>query len=808
VLLWFNDLRYAARSLTNSPILSFAVIILLSLGIGLNAVLFSVADAILLHPLSYPEPDRLVILHWEQYPKRAQGDISANAYFQVRKQAHSLAEVAALYPLQVGVDLSSNGRSTYSTALSVSSDFFVVLQAKPMFGQDLSSEGQLPQAAAVLSYNTWVRDMDKSPNILGKIIRVNGVIYHVAGVMPEGFRSFPNADVWLSLKLDASSANLGNDYRVIARVRDGYSLEQVRQELRSISEREQLGFSSSLHSLLSCEPLLDYISRDVKPGLMVLFAAAVVVLLVACLNVAMLVTVRSIARTQEVAIRVALGSPRYRIVRIFFLESVLHAIAGGIFGAILAKESLRYVVYYLPAALQSGAPIRMNLTVLVFAALISALTALIFGIGPAFKISRTDVNELLKNASQAIPASHGHKVAGRFLVAGQAALTMVLLNTFFLLLHSFLQLHSISPGFNPNHVWVEQVLFYGERGRSPEMNSQLIEELLAKIRGAPGVESASSTTSLPLEKGLNLPVYPGSSLQATEHGAEYQIVSPGYFRTLSIAVLEGRDFTQKDESSSKPVAIVNQTLANQWWPGRTAVGQFTNVSPEAGPQLADQPREVIGVVADIRSSGLDRPPAPTVFIPVRQASQGLLTFVNRIFLTSIIVRTNRGAEILKIFQSIAPGENMGFALAGSRPLNAVLASSLQRPRFYAMLTSVFSSLALILTVIGVYGVVKYHSGMRARELGLRMVLGANRRMLVALLTIQGLKPVLYGTAIGMAGAFAGENLLRVLLYNFTRQPIAVIFISAALFVGATALTCYISGLRVVLIEPGDLFKAE
>ena len=515
---------------------------------------------------------------------------------------------------------------------------------------------------------------------------------------------------------------------------------------------------------------------------------------------------RSVARTQEVAIRIALGSPRYRIVRIFFLESVLLAVLGGLLGIILAKESLRFAAYFVPLALQTGAPIRIDLKVLVFTALVSTATALVFGLGPALKMSRSDTNELLKTASRGITASPGRAGTGRLLIAGQAALTIVLLTGSFLLLQSFLRLQAVPPGFDPNRVWIGQILLGAGNSRNEASNPARLERILALIGKVPSVEAVSSTTSLPLEKGLNLPIYPADAPEKVEHTAEFQIISPEYFRALRIPIRTGRDFTASDGSVNMPVAIVNQTLAARWWPDSSPIGRFVRVSNETGPQLADQPRRIVAVVSDIHASGLDRPTPPTIFIPAKQAPDGIREFVNRLFLTSIVVRAPGESNILKVFPSIVESVDSGLPLASLRPLDLALASSLERPRFYAMLTSAFGMLALLLTAVGVYAVLRYHSEMRTSEMGLRMLLGANRLDVAGMLIVQGLKPVLFGAVLGIAGALFMEKLLGGMLYNLTILPVGIVLASAVALTIASGIACALSSLRVALIEPSDVIK--
>jgi predicted permease len=811
VWLLVQDLQYAARCLCKSRLLTFVAIILLCLGIGLNAVIFSVVDAVILEPLQYPDAGRLIILHWQQKKEPARGDVSARAYFKVKQQAHSLEHVAAVYPSRIGVNLSSGPSTAYARALPVSEDFFAALSVAPVLGRDLEPEGWESgrQGGAILSYDLWTKEMGASPNVLGQEIRINGTAYKVAGVMPAGFHSFPQADIWLSLQLTPHTANLGNDYRVIARIRDGYTIDQVRQDLKSISQREQLTMlPAGSPSVLSCERLKDYVAADAKPAATVLFVAAVFVLLVACLNVAMLVTVHSVTRTQEVGIRIALGAPRARIARLFFLESFLLALLGGVSGAILAKESLRFMDYIVPRVLHTASPLQINLRVLLFTALISTLAALISGSGPTMKIWRANVNELLKTTSGALMPSPGRARTGRLLVATQAALSTVLLSGSFLLLGNLLHLQAVPPGFEPDHVVVAQVLLGAEK-RSREISAAgVLDHVFTQIREVPFVESVSSTTTLPLERGLNLPVRSGDDAKKIEHAAEYQIVSPEYFRCMRIPIRAGRDFSHADEATSLPVTIINETLANKWWPGGGAVGQSLDISAEAGQQLSDRPRKIVGVVRDIHATGLDRPAAPTVFVPAKQAPDGILAFVNGLFLTSIVVRTVPEGDASGNFHSALAGLDKELAVASVRPLYQVVASSLEQPRFNARLSLLFSFLALLLTAVGVHGVLTHHSEIRARELTLRMVLGANRWQVVYLLMMQGLKPVLGGTAIGVVCALFLRGVVASVLYNPAQPSAAPIFGSAVVLNTVAGLACSLSSLRAASSEPGGVLKCE
>jgi putative ABC transport system permease protein len=804
---FLQDVIFSFRSLRRNCRFTCVAVFTLALGIAGNTAVFSVTNATLLRPLPYPEPNRLVILHW-----LSQGDISAAAFFMVKNHTHSFSFISALYPVDVGVNIAATGPPQYVKALSVSKDFFPTLGILPVMGNTFQDELDRPNTPrmAVLSYRLWTRLFDKDPSAIGGDLRVNGQTHRIIGIMPREFSFYPEADIWLPLQLSSSSADPGSDYMVIGRLADGISRQQAQHELDQLAREYPLTYlPSGPRGTLVVRGLQDFLVDSEREGLAILFAAVALVFLIACTNVAVLVLVRATANTQALAIRVAFGPGKGCLIRLLLTENLLLSVTGGLLGLILAKESFPLILSLWPADLPLSASLRVDGRVLLFTFAVSVLSPLLFGLAPALKLSRVNIVQALARTSRTASASTEQVRTLGLLVFGQMALCVMLLVGTMLLLKSLFNLYAVPLGFDPEHLVVAQVSLAGDRYRTTISSAHLVDQIVEQLRALPGVDSVSAVNGLPLESGLNLPIYPSDRPQVLDHAVEYRPVTPGYFSTLRIPLRTGRGFFASDNAGTAPVAIINETMAHRWWPGASAIGHFVNLSDELGSQFADAPRQIVGVVSDIHEKGPSLPPPPTIFVPTGQTPDNLTAFSNKVFLTSIAVRVFPRIDLSNQIRSAIQSVDPTLPVASLRLFSQVVDKSLATQRFVILLTAAFSSFALLLTAIGIHGLLGYQVRLRTREIAVRLALGGSRAR-VGRMVIQRLaKLVSFAFLVGLAGSLILRNLLGGLLYNVHGGDWTVVIVSTGLLLGLVAtLVSLLTAIRAASIEPMAVLRDE
>lgn len=780
---FIQDLSFSFRSLRRSPGFTSIAVLTLTLGIAGNTVLFAVINSTMLRPLPYPKPDRLMILRWQD-----QGDVSAPAFFLVKNQAHSFSSLAALYPVEVGANISGKGSPQYVKSLSVSKEFFSTLGVLPEIGRSFSDEEDQPNApgTAVLSFGLWTEMFNRDPSALGHELSVNGTSFKIIGIMPRGFRSYPEADIWLPLRLSAGSADPGNNYRMIGRLAPGTSRQQAQFELDRLSRQYQLTYAPSAEKeTLVARELQSFLVDKERGGMAIFFAAVAFLFLIACTNVAVLILVRAAANTQTIALRIALGSSKGRLLLSLSTESLLLSLASGLLGLILAKESLPLLLWLWPADVALSAKLSIDGHVALFTLAVAVFSPLFFGLAPALKLSRVNLAQVLAHASRTASASAEQVRAVRLLVMGQMALTVMLLAGTMLLVKSLLNLYSVPLGFSdPKHLQVAQVSLTGTRYNTTAAANHLLEQIDQQLGVSPGVDAVAAVEGLPLENGLNLPLHPLEMPQSVDHADEYRPVTPDYFRTLSVPLRSGRFFLAADTSGSAPVAIVNETLARRWWPDGSAIGRYLRVDEELGPQPADVPRKIVGVVADIHEKGPGMPAPPTMFVPMSQTPDNITAFFNKVFLTSIVVHSAHKVDsdqVRKAIQSVDPD----LPLASFQPFAQFVDRSLSNLRFITLITTVFSAFALVLTAVGIHGLLSYQARLRTREIAVRMAVGASRGHIIRMVAQQGAKLILSALLVGLAGSFLIKRLLVHVLYGIGNNS-SVVIVGTGLLLGLVA----------------------
>lgn len=801
-----QDLRYGLRTLAKNPGFTAVAVLTLALGIGANTSIFTVVYGVLFQPLPYPDSERMVEIA-RTYRGQVQSyngyDAAAFDFWKAhRTPFQSLAAFAG-----VGFSLTGAGTPERVDALRVSSEYFRVYGVEPFLGRDFSPEEDSLGGSnvAVLSYSLWKGHLNGDPHAIGKNVLLDGAPFTVIGVMPAGFETIPPAALWTTIGQVRRTIGSGQNYGVIGRLNPGVTSERASAYLGAQtaafvtehyswmkeSDRKDLSFVAA--------PYRYMISNDFRTPLLVLFGAIGFVLLTACVNVANLLLARTAARNREIALRTALGAGRGRIVRQLLTESVLLAVFGAAAGWLVAYWALGSLLALAPMDLPRASHIALNGWALVFTTGLAALTGLLFGLAPVLTVRRVNLNESLKEGEGRASRSHrGRLSAG--LVSAEAALSLVLLIGSGLLIRTFANLLRTDAGFDPHHALALEIWTTGSKYNSMPALASFYDEMTRRIQAVPGVESAAVVAAgLPLERGGN--DNPGVRVGAeVQHpSVDYREITPGYFRTLGVPILQGRPFTEADTSGSPKVTIINREFAREFFKDQNPLGQHL---------LDDTPLEIVGVAGDVRSSMNELAP-PTYFVPMAQADFRADQLFQGWFPTSILVRTSSSPlslshEVESAVRNVDPNLPIGRL----RSMEEVLSTSLAFQRFLMTLMGVFAVLALVLAAVGIYGVMSYWVRQRTREIGIRMALGAGRENVRLWVVRQGMALALYGVAAGLLAAFGLARLLGSVLYG-VKPTDPLTFVAVSLILAAVALVAsYIPARRATRVDPMVALRHE
>ncbi len=797
-----QDLRYGARLLRRSPAFTIVAMLTLALGVGANTAIFTVVNAVLLRPLPFPAPDRLVRL-WESTPKGSDRNVVDPYNFLVwRERTRSFQHMAAI--VQTTSNITGEGEPSAVHALIVTPAFFSVLQVDPFMGRAFLPEEETPgrDNSLILSYAFWQSHYGGDPQILGKRITLNGNPSVVAGVLPPDFR-FPGAqaDVYAPMAMDRAEAHRGGRYlTTIARLKPGVTLAQAQQDLAAVArqlsqERPEMDKDWGA----SAVPFLQDVTEDVRLPLFVLLAAVGLVLLIACANVANLLLMRATGRTREVALRAALGAGRRRIVQQLLSESLLLAVAGWAGGLAVGYWGLQGLLALIPAsvALPRVESIHMDVRVFVFALLISLATAILFGLVPAIQTSRPQLQGALQQGSLRTGVGGGRFFRRAFVVA-EIALALLLLTGAGLLMRSFAKLTAVDPGFATERVLTMEMFTSPAKYEDKQKRSQYIEHVLAEVRGLPGVLSAGSTHFLPLTgmvSGSCFAPSPGPQPDVSSPSSDFLVISPGYFQAMGTPMLSGRDFSTADRFGTPSALIVNHAFVQRHFHGENPIGRKLNVC-----WTVPNPVEIVGVVADARQTNLAVAPKPTIFLANAQAPM---------YFAHLVIRTRANPQQLsRAVQAAIHRVDPEQAVSGIDTMDSVFSGSVARPRFQVVLLLVFAGLAVVLATIGVYGVVSYSIVQRTREIGIRMALGARAADVSRLVLREGMLLGGLGVAVGLAGALGATRVLRSLLFEVTpTDPLTLAAVTSLLLVVATAATL-VPARRAARVDPMTALRDE
>jgi putative ABC transport system permease protein len=795
-----HDLRYAARLQRKNPGFTIVAIIALALGIGANTAIFSVVNTVLLRPLPYKDPERLVMV-WEDATKHGYPrDTPAAANFvDWRDQNQSFEGMAAI--ADTSFNLTGSGDPERLEGRRVSANMFPLLGVEPHIGRVFTAAEDQPgaQRVALLSYALWQRRFGGDPGIVGKALTLNGESHVVVGVMPARFQ-FPSSDdqVWVPVAFTQQEAGNRNRHylQVLARLRPGVSLDQAQSEMNTIAARLQQQYPQSNTDLgAAVQPLHEHLVGDIKPALLVLLGAVGLVLLIACANVANLLLARAAVRQKEIAVRVALGARRWRLIRQFLTESVLLSTFGGLVGLAIAYGGLVLLKASIPENISQARDISMDLRVLGFTFLVSVATGLIFGLAPALQAARFNQIDTLKEGGRdAATGGSGKRLRG-LLVTAEVAISLVLLIGAGLLINSFLRLRNVDPGFRTDNLLTMKIVLPEPKYEEMERRSAFYTELINRVQSLAGVRSAAVTSNLPLYRqgnsiGVGIEGQPDPP-PGQERIVVTRIISPGYFDTMSIPILRGRGLTEQDTETTPNVVVVSETMARRYWPGEDAVGKRIAAGRIRSPEDWIQ---VVGVVKDVRQFELNAEPRPQMYLTYRQAG----FFDSR----DLVVKTDvdpasMAATVRKAVWEIDKDQ----PVSNIQTMDEILADSIARQRFSMLLLAIFAAVALVLAGVGIYGVMSYSVAQRTHEIGIRMALGAQTGAVLKLAVGYGMKLVIAGIAIGLIAAFALTRVMSTLLFGVTATDPTTFTLISLLLIAVAVLASYVPARRATRVNP-------
>jgi len=803
---FWQDIRYGLRMLLKAPSFSIVATIALALGIGANTAIFSVINAVLLRPLPFTNSDQLMMV-WETDATRGQGrgSVSYLNFADWRDQNHVFERMASYHSNDFV--MTGRGESTRLRGSVVNADLFPLLGVAPALGRGFLPAEDNPGESGrvvILSQDLFQKRFNSDPNIVNQSMMIDGKSFTIVGVMPHDFQ-FPiqnePVEMWTTVAIDREGKDPITDERgahylnVIARLKPGVTKPQAQAEMTSISARlEQQYPDKNLHKTSTVEPSLEALVGDVRPALLVLLGAVGCVLLIACANVANLLLARAMARHKEMSIRSALGASRKRIVRQLLTESLLLSLAGGTLGLLLAvwwsDLLLALGKQSIPRALHVG----MDWRVLGFTLGVSVLTGLIFGLVPAINSSKTELTESLKEGGRGSSEGGRRNRIRGMLVVSELAIAFVLLVGSGLLIQSLWRLRSVSPGFESQNL-LTFVVGIPEVKYPTEKQAPFFRELITGVEALPGVRSASAIIPLPLSGDMfrisfeieGRPVEKGN-----QPSADFFSINDQYFKTLGVSMLRGRDFNDRDTAKSQPVIIVNQAFAKKYFPDEDPVGK--RIKPGISVADEEEPmREIVGVVNDVRNRNLSSELRVGYFVPATQIPFNQMT---------MLVRTNSDPRgLISAIRSEVQGMDPEVPVFNVKTMDEYIAATVAAPRFNTTLLGIFAAVALVLTIVGLYGVMSYSVARRTNEIGIRMAVGAQTRDVLRLIVSQGFKLVLLGLAIGLVGAFALMRVISSLLFGVTTKDPLTFVAVALVLAGVALLACYIPARRAARVDP-------
>jgi putative ABC transport system permease protein len=814
-----QDLRYSLRMLVASPAFTLTAIAAIALGIGTNTAIFTVVDAVLLKPLSYPEPDRMVQF-MNTFPQ-GNGTSSSPINYNIWKAQSSAFQDVTAYDFG-GPGFNLTGVVPEQVhGIHVSEAYFRLFGAPVILGRTFTTQEDSPNGGhvVVISYGFWQRKFGGNPNITGTSVSLSNESYTIVGVLGKSFVTDPQADIWVPFQIDPNSTNLGHYFFVSGRLKPGVTLAQANAQLKLVADQYRRLHPEDMapKSSFGVQALRDSIVAGARKSLLILLGAVGFVLLIACANVANLLLVRATGRKREFAIRAAMGAGRARIIRQLLTESIVLSLAGGILGLGLGYAGVRALLAVSPAGLprigEHGAAVGVDWRVLAFTLGMALLTGILFGLFPAIGASRPDLNSTLKESSNRSGSGFRQNKARSLLVISEVSLALVLLIGAALLIRTFIALRQVNPGFDPRNVLTLEMSLTGDQFKKTAGVAQVAYDGRERLNAIPGVEVSAFTCCLPLEGGYGLPfniIGRAPEAKSPWNGsAGWMSASPGYFAVFHIPILRGRDFTEQDTGSAPSVVLINETMKKKFWPKDDPVGQQLLIGKGVGPQFTEAARQIIGVVGDIRDGGLNNDPRPLMIVPGTQVTDGMTAINTNIGPMVWLVRTHGDPhQYISAITTQLRQASGGFPVARVRPMTEVVVQSTARQDFNMLLLTIFGGSALILAAIGIYGLMAYSVEQRTQEMGIRMALGADRSRIRSLVVWHGMRLAIVGVVIGIAAAFGLTRLIASFLFGVkTWDPL--VFVTVPMVLSLVALLAvWMPATHASRLDPQQALRIE
>ena len=800
-----RDLRFGARTLARNPLFALAAVVTVALGIGANTAIFTVTDALLLRPFPYRDPQQLVSIVSKDGEKENGGTLLR--YELLRDSSRSFESVAVW--VNDNLNLTGNGDPIQVPIARVSPSFFSVLDVRPQLGRVFTEEEGTPagRPVVILSDRIWRTRYHADPNIVGTAVNLDSVACTVVGVLPPEarFPFMPKADVLTPRYFEFSLMSpqrlrMGVGYlSIVARLRPGVSVAQANNELALLNQRyrEQnpTAPDAAPSTVTIASNLRDEVIGDVRPKLLILAAAVALVLLIACANVASLLLSRAMTRRREIATRAAVGASRGVIVRQLLTESIMLALIAGGVGVGLGWMAIRALGRWGSSQLPEGFPVTMDLRVLGFTAIVSLLAGIAFGVFPALQLARLDLNATLRDEGRGASSGRLHTRAKAVLVVSQIALSLVLLIAAGLLLESFSRLLRVDPGFDARDVLTMNISLSTTKYAKPEQQVEFFETLLDRVSSQPGIRSAAISATLPLTFKRITPVLPEGLPEvplAQRPFVDIEAISPQWFETMRVPLRSGRTFTGADNATAPPVVIVNETFARQYWPGQDAVGKKVVIGRRPDAAV------VVGVANDVKNQGLEKKPQAQLYLPFPQLPWSDM---------NLLLRTNVPPQ-----DAIAAMRAQVSAIDSAQPITDVqtaeelIDSSRAQPRFTSLLIGVFSATALILAIVGVYGVLSYSVAQRTQEFGIRLALGAHRADILRMVLRQGMLLAVSGIAAGECTALIVTRVLESALYQTDARDLSAFVVAPLIFLLVAMVASYLPARRAMKVDPAETLR--
>lgn len=810
----WQDVRFAARVLRKAPGFTIVAILTLTLGIGATTAIFTVVDRILLKPFAGPQPDRIVVLMNTQGNQR--GAVISIPKFMMWRDQMPMLEDASLYgfPGNTRVNLLGGDQPEQFKGTQVSANTFALYGIPFALGRGFTAREDAPGGppVAVISNGIWRTRFGSDPNIVGKGVDFDGTDRTIVGVMaPIYTPDLDFGDVLVPLQADPNSSNQGNFLIGAARLKPGATVAQAIAATQVFAERFRQKYPTLMDpkSSFTVETALQAVVANISSALWILLGAVGLVLLIACANIASLMLARATLRRREISIRVALGAGRVRIVRQILTESMLVSLVGGAIGIWLGFFGVRLMFAVNPVSMprigEHAEALTLDWRILLFALGVSVLAGAISGIVPAIKASKTDLAATINEAGSRSGAGLRGSKTRSLLVVCETALAMILLVGAALLIRSFHDSISVNPGFQSRNILTMNMSLTGSRFQTTAAVAEVVRDGRQRLESVPGVEDSAAACCMPLEGGYGLPFNIEGKPPAKgpwNGGGPWRSISPGYFNVYRIALLRGRVFNVQDTGSSEPVVIINDKMAKQYWPKGDEIGARITIAKGLGPQYAEGPREIVGVVSDVRDGGLNSDPAPTMYVPISQVTNGMTALGSTLIPLQWMVRTKVApyslSQQIQEQLRIASG---GVPVGTVQTMDEIVSHSVAYQRFSTTLLTIFAAIALLLAAVGIYGVMAYSVQQRTQEIGIRMTLGASPQKVRGMVVRQGMLLAGIGVVIGVAGGLAITRVMRSLLFGVKPWDPLMFAITAVLLVLVALVACYVPARRASRVNP-------